>query len=465
MKKNTDFLKKLAILKYVIPVGIVTAAVGVSLFSYTAPSYEVQAEEVPTSSNNTDTKVSLPKQEELEKEDNSSKTAETLSEVEEPSTYKDGTYTGSAIGWGGTIKVSVTIKDNKMKDIQVLSASKETPSYFNRAKAVITAMLKAQSTNVDVVSGATFSSNGLIKAVRNALAKAAGDDTSKADKEESTNTNTNKNTNQNTSTKKKPSSSKENYDKNSTYKDGTFKGTAEGWGGDITLSVTIKDNKITKITILSASDETPEYFAQAKGVISSILKAQSTDVDTISGATYSSNGIIEAVKACLKQALLTPSKSDSEDTSNKDEGASSDTEQNKDQTDSSDSNNPKEDPSTKTYTYTENVVINEDYEDEDFNPYNSTFTITINNGLFESISYTADTNNANKSYMRSAYKGMSPRIVGQGKVDLKPYVDVVSGATYSSNGFIEAAKMALLQYQQEALGQISSTPLFIHYTN
>src|SRR5471030_1337188 len=87
--------------------------------------------------------------------------------------YKDGTYTGSGQGFhGGTTKVSVTITDGKIANIEILSNG-DTPQYFERVSGTITKeILSKQSTSVDTVSGATFSSKGIISAVENALSQA-----------------------------------------------------------------------------------------------------------------------------------------------------------------------------------------------------------------------------------------------------------------------------------------------------
>ena len=85
------------------------------------------------------------------------------------------------------------------------------------------------------------------------------------------------------------------------YKDGTFTGTGEGYMDYITVSVTIQNDVITGISIVSASDDDP-YFSDAKGVIGKILAAQSANVDAVSGATFSSKGIIDGVKAALSSA-------------------------------------------------------------------------------------------------------------------------------------------------------------------
>lgn len=86
------------------------------------------------------------------------------------------------------------------------------------------------------------------------------------------------------------------------YKDGTYTGSAQGFGGAITVQVTLANDEITDIQVTSAPGEDSAYLSQGEGVISSIISAQSTDVDTVSGATFSSTGIINAVVDALGKA-------------------------------------------------------------------------------------------------------------------------------------------------------------------
>lgn len=86
--------------------------------------------------------------------------------------YKDGTYTGEAQGFGGTIQVQVTLSGDEITDIQVTSAPGEDSAYLSQGEGVISSIISAQSTDVDTVSGATFSSTGIINAVVDALGKA-----------------------------------------------------------------------------------------------------------------------------------------------------------------------------------------------------------------------------------------------------------------------------------------------------
>ena len=90
-------------------------------------------------------------------------------------------------------------------------------------------------------------------------------------------------------------------DSDNVYKDGTYTGEAEGYGGTIQVEVTLTGDEITSINVVSAPGEDSAYLSQAESVIDSILSAQSTDVDTVSGATFSSTGILNAVDAHLER--------------------------------------------------------------------------------------------------------------------------------------------------------------------
>lgn len=87
-------------------------------------------------------------------------------------TLKDGTYTGSATGYMPSLQVSVTVKDGKIQSISVDQHS-EGARWYNAVIAVLPGrIVKAQSTDVDGVTGATSTTHGILSAVENALAKA-----------------------------------------------------------------------------------------------------------------------------------------------------------------------------------------------------------------------------------------------------------------------------------------------------
>lgn len=110
--------------------------------------------------------------ENIEKESYNKAMAEIESEKNAESNYKDGIYNGEAKGFGGTVAVEVTVENGKINKIDVTSHEKEDAAYFDSAIYVIDEMIDEQSTDVDTVSGATFSSNGIIGAVKDALGKA-----------------------------------------------------------------------------------------------------------------------------------------------------------------------------------------------------------------------------------------------------------------------------------------------------
>lgn len=89
---------------------------------------------------------------------------------------------------------------------------------------------------------------------------------------------------------------------NSLYADGTYSGTAFGYQSNITVSVTTSSDEITSVTVDSINDTPGYYMRTVETIPQEIIAAQSTNVQVVSGATYSSNGIIEATQSALDQA-------------------------------------------------------------------------------------------------------------------------------------------------------------------
>lgn len=90
--------------------------------------------------------------------------------------------------------------------------------------------------------------------------------------------------------------------KQGSYLDGKWQGEGNGFGGLINVEVTIEGGNITGIAVLSAQKEDGAYLSMAENIIPTIINAQSSDVDTIGGATFSSAGIKEAVAQALEKA-------------------------------------------------------------------------------------------------------------------------------------------------------------------
>ena len=86
------------------------------------------------------------------------------------------------------------------------------------------------------------------------------------------------------------------------YKDGEYLGKASAYNGNVEVKVTISGGKITAIDIVKTKDDEEYFFDAQKKVIPEILEKQSTDVDTVAGATTSSEGIAHAVQKALEEA-------------------------------------------------------------------------------------------------------------------------------------------------------------------
>lgn len=132
-----------------------------------AKNQKAQAEETSSGDASEDAKKDEENTDETEAEDTSSS-----NEDSEELVYKNGTYTGDGQGFGGNIQVQVTLENDTITDIQVVSAPGEDSAYLSQGQGVISTILASQSTDVDTISGATFSSTGIINAVNDALGKA-----------------------------------------------------------------------------------------------------------------------------------------------------------------------------------------------------------------------------------------------------------------------------------------------------
>ncbi len=244
-------------------------------------------------------------------------------------TYRDGTYEGSGTGFhGGITTVSVTVKNDKITDISTVSYQDNDPFYNKAYPTVTSEIISNQSPEVDTVSGATFSSNGIMNAVADALSKAkvssvesAVSSAMSSSESEAPDTQENQNTEQGitssaassasqassasskaSASSKSPASSASSSASNGQYKDGTYSGTGNGFRGATTVSVAVSGGKITDISVESYQDDDRFFNRAYSQVTQEILSSQSAEVDAVSGATFSSNGIMSAVADALKNA-------------------------------------------------------------------------------------------------------------------------------------------------------------------
>ena len=196
--------------------------------------------------------------------------------------FQNGIYTGTGEGYRGKVTVTVKVADGKITEL-VLDDYADDKSYMERAKnRIFQEMISRQNTDVDAVSGATYSSNGLIEAVNKALGNEEGEG-KKPEQEES---------------EDKQSFIEAGRFQNLT--DGIYTGSADAFRGDVEVQVTVEKQKVTDISILSYCDTEEYFFRAAPAVIEQMKAEQSLNVDAVSGATYSSNGVIHAVANALE---------------------------------------------------------------------------------------------------------------------------------------------------------------------
>lgn len=241
------------------------------------------------------------KQESTSESESDSSLAE-MAAVQDASAYKDGTYYGTGKGFAGTMKVKVDIAGGKIASISIVS-TKDGDSYVKSASSLLDTIVEKQSTNVDTVSGATFSSRGIIAAVRSALSQAAVSENTagnNTDKQDAAETSGNDRNDENSS----DSEPEQTAEGTLPYVDGIYYGTAEGYKGDIKVAVVIQDKTLKAILVTEKQDDEP-FITNAMDVLKNMMKKQSADVDTVSGATYSSKGLIGAVKAAFEEARKT----------------------------------------------------------------------------------------------------------------------------------------------------------------
>lgn len=219
-------------------------------------------------------------------------------QVETEGTYIPGSYTATAKGYGGDVSVTVTVDADAITQVTV-DAPDETADIGGKAAETLeSAIMEAQSAQVDGVSGATFTSDAVKEAAERALLEATGQ--AGAEQEEET----------------QPLS----------MTAGTYTGEAEGFGGIVRAQVTVSETAIESITLenikienplIDQSDplsmytasmdmETPQFFKGVEERLPGrIVEAQSLAVDTITGATATSHAVLSAVEAALLEAGAT----------------------------------------------------------------------------------------------------------------------------------------------------------------
>ena len=189
--------------------------------------------------------------------------------------YKTGSYTATADGFGGPVEVTVEIGSNGGITDLTIKGDKETPDVGGAAIPVLKqAILTNQSAEVDSVSGATFTSDAVKTATAAALAQAGGEEVAAGPKAADGNL----------------------------FMPGTYTETATGFGGEVSVTTTVSENKIEDVKI-TGDHETENIGTFAVQMLGErILAAQSPNVDALTGATVTSNAILGAFKKTLTAA-------------------------------------------------------------------------------------------------------------------------------------------------------------------
>ncbi len=189
--------------------------------------------------------------------------------------YVAGTYSASEQGFAGKVTVTITTSDSEITDVKI-EGKDETPDKGGVAMEQLQGdLLKAQSADVDAVSGSTITSDAVKKAFAAAVEKAKTGDSSTGS------------------------------DEALAFTAGTYTGTGVGYNGPTTVDVTFDDQKITDIKINETKETEHVGDVAFEILIPQMIEANGTGVDAVSGATFSSKALKDAVNDAAEQAGVT----------------------------------------------------------------------------------------------------------------------------------------------------------------
>ncbi len=310
---------------------------------------------------------------------------EAYEEPEEPEPeveLEDGEFTGTGEGYNDDIEVEVRIEGGEITAVEVLR-HEETEDIAEPAFADLEEMvIEAQDTDVDTISGATGSSEGYLEAVDAALSGAEDIDEPEPEEPEAV------------------------------FSEGTYTGIADGYNDEIEVEVTVDQEEIVDIEVV-AHEETEDIAEPAfEDLISDVLEAQDTEVDTVTGATGSSEGFLEAVGAALDDARV-------------------------------DEPEPVDEPETEEIEEPEEPEPEVELEDGKFTGtgegYNDDIEVevSIEDGRIAGIKVLSHADTENIAEL--AFENLEERVIDSQDTD----VDTFTAATGSSEGYLEAVKEAL----------------------
>ena len=187
----------------------------------------------------------------------------------------NGKYTADALNVESTITATVTVKGHKIAAVSVKDNGSTYAQYTSPYTVVAQRIVEAQSTDVDGVTGATYSSDAVKKAVDLALAQARGE---------------------------KPVPAKNAA---LSFTPGTYTGSGKGYGGQVQARVTFSETGITDIRVGQQRETAHVGDVALQTLPAKLIAANGLNVDAVSGATMSSFGLKEAVLDAADQAGVT----------------------------------------------------------------------------------------------------------------------------------------------------------------
>ena len=189
-------------------------------------------------------------------------------------TFTPGEYEATAQGFGGDVTVKVTVDENAVTAVEI-TGEDETPALGGAAIEEFTTSLVGVSDAeaVEAVSGATVTSTAVKEALAKALAQAKGEAA------------------ENTA--------------ELAFTAGTYNGKASGYNGEVELAVTFSDTAVTAVELVSSKETQYVGDVAFEPMFADIVEANGSGVDTVSGATFTSAAIRNAVNDAAEQAGCT----------------------------------------------------------------------------------------------------------------------------------------------------------------
>ena len=455
--QQEGLLRKAAPSVFLVPALIAGVAIAAAIGEYAPLVYEAPAQAEAVQSANA-VELATVDTSDVEKESATGLATETDFGID-LSNVKDGTYTGSGTGFSGVITVQVTIQGGKITAIEIVSSG-DDESYFGQVRGLVDTVIEQQSLSVDTVSGATYSSRGLLSAIKNALLQATGQATEALSDPVGVG-----------SSNKALAAVAEKVDAPNGYADGVYTGEGEGFNDTIRVSVTIQGGKIAAIDLLEQSDTADYFFRAWPSIPNAMIASQSSKVDAVSGATYSSNGIISAVQSALRKAAAAAGNSAKDPSEDVDPAPSPDPtpdptpDPDPDPDPTPDPDNPDSGDDEAKYedgAFT-GYALCEDADEDSFDRYYVAVTVVIKDGKVAEVKDVLGTNRAatlaeildpfnedNQLYLDYAANGRTVKkvwyegVVAQLLAGKKPSaIDVVSRSTFSSRAIAAAYGNAL----------------------